>query len=163
MGNTNVTLRDSIIKKLETLDKLDKLEVVVEVQGVDETATVTGDYLNCPFTMDFDTTWNTIVYNKTMAVSEIIDLLKSKSLDEMTINDIEGEYDFYLSDYAGMGEINVIDLVWKDKKPSDEELEDLDTIDLYTDGQIDNAEYSSVGVYSIKIESKELGFSECYS
>lgn len=124
--------------------------------GVSETnyhrGTWRGHHFTCTSTVDWRRGRLKTDY---MDVSDLIDLLKDKVLDEMSGDDFP---DLALVETSD-GHVEVSDLEW-DEAPTEEELEEMNTNDLYSDSEITDCEYEvaagGIGSLTITIRKDTL-------
>ncbi len=145
-------------KLINQLEKEYKPQEGVEIEiglplGLSETNYHRGTWRGKGFTCTSNVYWKRgRLKNGGMDVFDLMELLKAKTIGEMSDEDFDNLELLETQD----GYTDVSDIEWDDQ-PTDEELEELDTNELYTDSEITDCEYhvDAGGIRSLTVSIRK--------
>jgi len=149
---------EELIKKLEKEYKPDQ-ETSIELDfphGIGETNYHRGTWRGHDFTCTSNIEWKRgRLKTDYMSVSDLVDLLRDKDMSEISSDDLQ---DLNLVETQD-GSTDVTDIEW-DGEPTEEELEELNVMDLYSDSEITDCEYDfaagMIGTMTVQIRKDTL-------
>ena len=143
-----------IIKELKEYDGDDlTITLTFGKKSLSETLYVSGEWEGKNYSLTADITWRSGELRTTeMDVEDLIKLLKTKNISELTHKDFSGLELVETRD----GDTSFYDLEWSEPLTEEEEDEAPTEWDMYNDGEINDAWYEfDGGVDTIKIEIKD--------
>lgn len=143
-----------IVKELKEYDGNDlTITLTFGKKSLSETLYVSGEWEGKNYSLTADITWRSGELRTTeMDVEDLIKLLKTKNISELTHKDFSGLELVETRD----GDTSFYDLEWSEPLTEEEEEEVPSNWDMYNDGEIDDAWYEfDGGVDTIKIEVKD--------
>jgi len=143
-----------IIQELKEYDGDDlTITLTFGKKSLSETLYVSGEWAGKNYSLTADITWRSGELRTTeMDVEDLIKLLKTKNISELTHKDFSGLELVETRD----GDTSFYDLEWSEPLTEEEEDEAPTEWDMYNDGEINDAWYEfDGGVDTIKIEIKD--------
>ncbi len=143
-----------IIKELKEYDGNDlTITLTFGKKSLSETLYVSGEWEGKNYSLTADITWRSGELRTTeMDVEDLIKLLKTKNISELTHKDFSGLELVETRD----GDTSFYDLEWSEPLTEEEEEEAPSNWDMYNDGEIDDAWYEfDGGVDTLTVEVKD--------
>lgn len=142
----------SIIKELKKLDPDSEVDITIELtkKSLLEICYHNGYKFGKKFTCDTETVWRTAeLANDGMSVLDLIELLESKEVSEMTDEDFHNLSVINTTD----GGVDVLNIEWEEPLTEEEEL-DFSQNDLYWDSEITDSElqFGEGSIYTLTIK-----------
>lgn len=142
----------TVVEELKKLNPEDYVEIRLQLnkKSLVEVCYHSGTKFNKKFSCDSETLWRTAeAVTESMTVSDIMEILEEKSLDELC----DLHFDGLTLEESTDGSVEVTNIEWEEPLTEEEEIE-FTSNDLYWDSEITDSEvqFSEGAIYSMTIK-----------